>query len=151
MAEALDMAGELDVDEIARTLMVGISLASRRMRQLRLNDEVTPPEISALARLDRGGPTTSSALAKQEQISPQSMGATLAGLEARGLVARHPDPDDGRRVILSLTDAGRNVLRNRRTAKVETLAKALSGGFSETELARLKVAAPLIERLAQRI
>ena len=39
-----------------------------------------------------GEPATGDALAKQEQISPQSMGATLAGLQRRGLVERQPDP-----------------------------------------------------------
>ena len=37
-------------------------------------------------------PATPGELAKLEQISPQSMGATLASLEARGLVQRRPDP-----------------------------------------------------------
>jgi DNA-binding MarR family transcriptional regulator len=56
------------------------------------------PETSALARLDRNGAATSSELARVEQISPQSMGATMSALEARGLVARDPDARDGRRV-----------------------------------------------------
>src|ERR1700723_1856803 len=92
--------------QVASALLVGIGLLRRRLRQTHTGGELTLPEISALARLDRGGPTTSAALARLEQISPQSMGATLAGLEARGLVERHPDPEDGRRVVLSVTEAG---------------------------------------------
>jgi DNA-binding MarR family transcriptional regulator len=84
-----------------------------------------------------------------EQISPQSMGATLAALEARGLVDRRPDPADGRRILLSLTDAGLDVLRTRRNVKTERLARALSGGFTRRELKQLMAAAPLIERLAE--
>jgi DNA-binding MarR family transcriptional regulator len=84
-----------------------------------------------------------------EQISPQSMGATLAALEARGLVDRRPDPADGRRILLSLTDAGLVVLRTRRNVKTERLARALSGGFTPRELKQLMAAAPLIERLAE--
>ena len=53
--------------------------------------EPTVPETSALARLDCHGPAASSELARSEQISPQSMGATLSALEARGLVTRDPD------------------------------------------------------------
>ena len=67
-----------------------------------------------------------SALAKLEQISPQSMGATLGALEARGLVERHRRPRDGRRVVLSVTEAGLQVLRNRRNARTERLAQALA-------------------------
>ena len=89
------MTEEPDVREVAAALQMSIGLLRRRLRQVRPEGELTLPEIAALARLDRAGPATASALARLEQISPQSMGATLAGLEARGLVARSPDPDDG--------------------------------------------------------
>lgn len=140
-----------DVDQVANALLLSIRLLVRQVRQVR-EGELTMPESSALARLDRGGPATASALAKQEQIRPQSMGATLAGLEARGLVARRPDPDDGRRVVLSITGSGLAQLRTRRDARTERLAAALrDGGFTDAELRQLLVAAPLIERLAQHV
>jgi DNA-binding MarR family transcriptional regulator len=119
------------------------------MRQVRPEGELTLPETSALARLDRGGPATPGALAKQEQISPQSMGATLAALEARGLVARRADPGDGRRAVMSLTAAGRQVLQDKRAARTQQLARALSAGFTPAELGQLMAAAQLLERLAQ--
>jgi DNA-binding MarR family transcriptional regulator len=134
---------------VAGALQVSISLLRRRLRQVPVEGDLTAPETSALARLDRGGPATSAALARLEQISPQSMGATLGALEARGLVERHPDPGDGRQSIISLTEAGLRVLRNRRSARTEQLAKALSAGFTRPELEQLMAAAPLIERLAQ--
>ena len=62
-----------------------------------------------------------------------------------------PDPDDGRRVILSITEAGLGVLRDRRNARTEQLARALSSGFTADELDRLMAVAPLLERLAQSI
>jgi DNA-binding MarR family transcriptional regulator len=79
------------------------------------------------------------------------MGATLSALEARGLVERQPDPADGRRVVLSVTEPGLKVLRDKRNARVEQLAKALSTGFTAAELKQLMEAAPLLERLAQSI
>jgi DNA-binding MarR family transcriptional regulator len=142
---------EPDVTEVAAALRVSIGLLLRRMRQVRPDGELSLPETSALTRLDRTGPATSSTLARLEQISPQSMGATLAGLEARGLVQRHPDPEDGRRAVLSLTDAGQQVLRDKRSARVTQLAQALSNGFTSVELRQLRAAAPLLERLAQTI
>ena len=90
-------------------------------------------------------------LAKLEQISPQSMGATLGALEARGLIERHPDPGDGRRAVMSLREAGRQVLQDKRNARTQQLAQALSAGFTRDELGLLMAAAPLLERLAQRI
>jgi DNA-binding MarR family transcriptional regulator len=121
------------------------------LRQLRIEGELTLPQSSALSRLERGGPTTSSALAKLEQISPQSMGATLGALEELGLVERALDPEDGRRVVLSVTDAGTEMLNSLRNARTEHLAQALSGRFTPDELARLNAVAPLLERLAQSI
>src|ERR1700722_2112632 len=142
---------EPDVTEVAAALRVSIGLLLRRMRQVRPDGELSLPETSALARLERSGPATSSALAKEEQISPQSMGATLAALEARGLVARQPDPDDGRRAVLTLTGAGQQVLRDKRSARVAQLAAALSSAFPPAEVIQLKAAAPLLERLAHSI
>ncbi|HLH58049.1 MAG TPA: MarR family transcriptional regulator [Streptosporangiaceae bacterium] len=142
------MAGDPDVYEVAGAVRDSVGLLLRRMRQARPEGELTLPESSALTRLDRGGPATPSTLARLEQISPQSMGATVAALEARGLVERRPDPADGRRAVMSVTEAGRQVLRDKRSARVEQLAQALSSGFTAAEVSQLKAAAPLLERLA---
>lgn len=144
-----------DVVDVAAALRDSIGLLRRRLRQVRAERAdgggITLPESAALLRLDRGGPATSSALARQEQISPQSMGATLASLETRGLVGRQPDPADGRRVVISITEAGRQVLRDRRGEHTELLSRALSAGFTPDEIDVLRAAAPLLERLAERI
>ena len=145
------MTREPDVSDVAVALRDSIGLLLRRMRQQRPDGALTLPEGAAMTRLNRAGPTTSSALAKLEQISPQSMGATLAGLEARGLVARHPDPEDGRRVVLSVTEAGQQILLDKRNARTDQLAQALSARFTPDEIRQLAVAAPLLERLAQTI
>lgn len=123
----------------------------RRLRQAKNDGELTLPETSALARLDRGGPATAATLAKLEQISPQSMGATLAALQGRGLIERAADREDGRRVILTLTEAGLAVLRDRRNERTQLLADALTREFTAAEIAQLEAAAPLLERLAQSI
>jgi DNA-binding MarR family transcriptional regulator len=145
------MGQQPDVTEVAGALRVSLGLLVRRLRQVPGEDELTLPETSALARLDRAGPTTASALAKVEQISPQSMGATLGALEARGLVQRRPDPADGRRAVISVTEAGLRLLRSRRNARTQVLAEALATGFTPAEIEQLMVVAPLIERLAQSI
>jgi DNA-binding MarR family transcriptional regulator len=145
------MADDLDVRDVAFALHVSMGLLLRRLRQVRTAGSLSVPETSALARLDRNGSATSSELARVEQISPQSMGATLSALEARGLVARDPDARDGRRIVLSVTEAGRQLLRDKRDARTEQLARALAAGFTREELDQLMAAAPLLERLAQGI
>ena len=143
------MPNEPDPLEVAAALYVSISLFLRQLRRSPVQGELTPPEISALERLDRAGSATPSRLAAAEQITPQAMGATLGELTRRGLAERRSDPADGRRVVVSLTEAGRRFVRNKRTARTEQLAKALSDRFTPGELEVLRAAAPLIERLGR--
>lgn len=122
---------------------------TRQLRHLPVDGDLTFSELLALSRLDQTGPATTSDLARAEQITSQAMGATLAALEARGLVDRHPDPGDGRRVLVSMTKDGRRALRNRRDARTGQMAKALVERFTRSELSALMTAAPLIERLGE--
>jgi DNA-binding MarR family transcriptional regulator len=145
------MNDDLDPEGVAAALLAGISVLVRRVHQVPTGG-LTMPERTALSRLDRSGPTTSSALAREVQITAQAMGATLSALRARGLVERRPDPDDGRRVVLTVTDAGLQALKDKRNARAELIAQALTGGtFTPAELKQLATAAPLLERLAQNI
>ena len=138
------------VDEVVGALLASVRLFVQRLRQTRMaEDDLTSSETSALARMDRVGPTTAAQLARLEHISPQSMGATLGALEERGLVCPLADPTDGRRLILSLTDEG--LLRLRQAARNEMLTHALASGFTRAELNQLRAAALLIERLAQKM
>jgi DNA-binding MarR family transcriptional regulator len=139
------------VDELAADLFDGISLVVRRLRQVRAPEEPSLPERAALARLNRGGPAASAELARLEQITPQAMGTTLAGLERRGLIERSADPHDGRRIIVSLTDAGREALQHKRDARTRQIAEALDAGFTPAELDALRAVAPLLQRLADHL
>lgn len=145
------MVRDPDLYDVAAAIHLSLGLLRWRLRQRQAPGEPSLPERSALTRLERGGPATTAALARLEQISPQGMGATLSALETRGLVERRADPGDGRQVVVSLTEAGRQVLMDKRNARTEQVARALSRGFTRSELELLMAAAPLIERLAQSI
>jgi DNA-binding MarR family transcriptional regulator len=142
---------EQEAGEVAAALYLSVGLFKRRLRQMPAEGELSLPESSALRRLERGGPATVTALANAEQISVQSMGATLHTLEARRLIARHPDPADGRRSVMSVTEAGLVALNDKRNARIAQLARVLAAGFTPAELGQLMAAAPLIERLAENI
>ncbi|MCU1457154.1 MAG: regulatory protein MarR [Actinomycetia bacterium] len=145
------MAKSINVEELAGAIRITVGVLIRRVRQTPIEGEPTLSEASALSRLDRGGPTTTTALAKLEQISPQSMGAILAALETRGLIERRPDSDDGRQTLVSATELAGKVLRNRRSARDERMAQVLTNGFTRRELEQLATAVPLMERLAEGI
>jgi DNA-binding MarR family transcriptional regulator len=142
---------EREAEEVAAALYLSVALFKRRLRQKPVDGELSLPESSALRRLERGGPATVTALAKAEQISVQSIGATLSALEARGLIQRDPDPADGRRSVMSVTEAGLATLNDKRNARIAQLARVLAGGFTPAELEQLRAAVPLIERLAENI
>jgi DNA-binding MarR family transcriptional regulator len=137
-----------DAEDVSILLRESIGLLMRRLKGRPMEGEITMPESAALRRLQLE-PTTASALARLEGISPQSMGATVAGLESRGLVERMADPADGRRSVLSLTAAGTAAMRSRSDARVALMADAIQGAFDAHEVEQLRAVAPLIERLAR--
>ncbi|MCU1681059.1 MAG: MarR family transcriptional regulator [Amycolatopsis sp.] len=128
-------------------LRVALGRVVRRLRQGYVSGELTLTESSVLSRLDREGPATPGALAELERVRPQAMGATLAGLVERELVERTPDAADGRKVLMSATEAGIKLLVDRRSHSTQRVAAALAG-FAPAERARLVEAIPLLERLA---
>jgi DNA-binding MarR family transcriptional regulator len=147
----IDQETQQEAEEVAAALYLSVGLFKRRLRQVPAEGELSLPESSALRRLERGGPATVTALAKAEEISVQSMGATLSTLAARGLIQRQSDPADGRRSVMSVTEAGLVALSDKRNARIAQLARALAAGFTPAELGQLMAAAPLIERLAESI
>lgn len=137
--------------QVARTaadLRVFIGRLTRRLRANSVAGDLTMPETTVLARLDREGPASPGALAKAERVQPQSMGATLSGLAERGLVSRTHDPDDRRRVVMSITQAGREVIYGVRRDREEVLCRAITEGLTPAELEQLKAALPLLDKLA---
>jgi len=136
-----------EVREAAAAVQAAVSLFQRRARESK-SSELSLPERAALSRLDRNGPDTTAGLARWEQISPQAMGVTVTGLEAKGLLERSADPNDGRRAILTITDKGIDVVRAGRGALTDRIAVVLGEHFSPGEIKQIRATAPLIERLA---
>jgi DNA-binding MarR family transcriptional regulator len=100
-----------------------------------------------LGHLDRQRRTTVTALARIEGVRPQSMGATVAGLEALGLIKGSPDATDGRQTILSLTPACRDLIRSGRGARHDWLLKTIQSRLTPQEQAQLAAAMSLLNRL----
>lgn len=134
----------------ATAVRAAVGLMKRRMHD-ESSSGLSLPELSVLSRLDRNGPDTVAGLARWEQITPQAMGATVSGLVTRGLVQRTADPNDGRRQVLLMTDAGTAFVRTVRDETTEHFATVLGKHFTAEEIAAMRHAAPLIERLAQLI
>ncbi|GAA4176973.1 MarR family winged helix-turn-helix transcriptional regulator [Gryllotalpicola koreensis] len=143
------MTDAQDTEELAGSLLESIRLFIAAARTARPQGELSASEIAALIHIRRAVETTSGALARLAGISPQAMGATIAALEARGLIEREKDTGDARRILLRLTDAGREVMDARRDARAAAIARELGRRFDAAEIETLRAAAPLLARLAE--
>ena len=144
-------ASSAEPARIAAELRAALGPLVRRLRQVRPGDELTLSQTSALVRLDREGPATASELAAGEGIRPQSMCTIVNRLEERGLVDRAQDPADGRRIVVSLTEAGRDGLTGARAERARRLTAAITEELSEDEQRLLAAAVPLLERITRRV
>ncbi|MFJ6431034.1 MarR family winged helix-turn-helix transcriptional regulator [Streptomyces sp. NPDC091416] len=134
-------------EEVAQQLASVVGRLLRRLRSSSSESLLTPTQRSVLARLEDGGPATTADLARAEFVRPQSMRLTLGALEEQGLVERAPDPADGRKSVVSATDAGRTTLAGVRAAKRNWLAEAVAAELDGAERRTVAEAAVLIERL----
>ena len=125
-------------------------LASRTARRLRqeAGGGLSPTTQAALATIDRHGPLTPSELAARERIQRPTATRLIANLEADGLVARTPDPVDGRSSLIALTPEGAKLLQDVRTRKDAFLAERLRR-LSAEDRATLDRAADLLEGLLE--
>lgn len=144
------VAVDFSLESVGAEIRGTLAVLYRRIRQTKETGDLTLSESSALSRLQHGGPATAATLAKLEQISPQSIGATVASLEAKGLIQRSADPADGRRVILSVTSAGDATVEARRSARDQQFTRAL-GALSADERAQLLRVLPILARLADEL
>lgn len=103
---------------------------------------------STLATLDRDGPQRLSELAVREGVTQPSMTALVTRLERDGLATRGADPSDGRAVVVTLTDAGREVLTTRRNRRAVRLAELLDH-LEPDERAAVDAAAGALSRLTR--
>jgi DNA-binding MarR family transcriptional regulator len=138
------MAPKTDTAHTASELRV---VLGQLIRRLRAEHRFPLLHASVLGRLDREGPRSVSDLATAERVRPQSMAQTVGELESDGLVKRTPDPDDGRRAIVTMTAAGRETLEADRGRRVGWLVSAIEE-LPKSDQEVLSRATSIIGRLA---
>jgi DNA-binding MarR family transcriptional regulator len=113
---------------------------------------LSPPGLSltsaaTLGTLDRSGARRLTELAADEGVTQPAMTQLVGRLQAAGLVERCADPDDGRVVRVQITEAGRDLVARRRTARAERLSGLLES-LSRADQDALAAALPAINALA---
>jgi DNA-binding MarR family transcriptional regulator len=117
-------------------------------RRLRAKHHFSLAQGSVLGRLDRAGTASIGDLALAEHVRPQSMTQTINDLEADDLITRGPDPTDGRRTLVTLTERGRVTLEEDRRQRDTWLANAIASDLSDPEQQQLANVLPLLRQLA---
>lgn len=138
-----------DLSEAASTLRIATFRLARRMRTQRAVDSMSDGQFAVLAALWTHGTHTLGELADRERVSAPSMNRTVNGLQESGYITRSADENDGRKVVIALTDAGRAVVAEtarRRDAWVEAALEELT----PAERATIADAAEIMARMAAR-
>lgn len=96
-----------------------------------IGDRLTTTQWAALSKLREIQPSSQNQLGRETAMDVATIKGVVDRLVARGLILSGPDAKDGRRLVLSLTDEGLEIIRrNVETATViteETLAPLTSG------------------------
>nr|WP_267883395.1 MarR family transcriptional regulator [Streptomyces sp. NRRL S-340] len=95
------------------TVLLRRARASQAEMAREVHPELESSAYGLLVRLDECGSQRATALAAYIGVGKATMSRQLRALEELGLVAREPDPADGRAWLIALTDDGR-----RRVGKV---------------------------------
>ena len=140
------MTTTVDISSLASELRV---VLGRLIRRLRAEHRFPFTQGAVLGRLDRCGPQTIGALAVAEKVRQQSMSQTVVELESDGLVQRRADASDGRRALIELTRAGREMLAADRRVREGWLADAIEQNFTAEERRVLERAVVLLGRLSE--
>ena len=105
-------------------------------------------QLTTLGRIVTEGPATTTELAQAEHVRRQSMAETIAALRADGLVEAHPDPGDGRKILIGATRRGRSLLASISPAREAWLDSAITGQLDAEEQQTLLTAAEIMNRIA---
>jgi DNA-binding MarR family transcriptional regulator len=135
--------------ELAAELRTTLGHLKRKLRQHGGQHDLTPSQIAVVLRLEKDGPATVSSLARAEGMRPQSMSAVIAPLEEMGFVAAAADPNDGRKMLMSLTKACKKTIQDGRAARQDWLAQAIQQKLSPPEQKKLSSAIHLLARLTE--
>ncbi|GAA4839002.1 hypothetical protein GCM10023221_15650 [Luteimicrobium xylanilyticum] len=131
-------AAAAGIDAVERELAMLVRRtrsASRRLAE-ELHRDVDPTAYSLLVRLSEAGESRPSDLAEHFGVGKPTVGRQLACLEERALVARRPDPDDGRAHIMALTAQRESWVARQRERRQAALCESFAA-WSDDELADL--------------
>ena len=140
-------SGTTTLDALADALATDLERILGLFRSLSPASGLSMTSAATLAGIERLGPQRLTLLAAREGVTQPAMTQLISRLEEAGLVRREPSPQDGRVVLVAITDEGRATLARRRDARKERLAHIIAQ-LSPDHRAALAIALPALDALA---
>ncbi|MER5808330.1 MarR family transcriptional regulator [Streptomyces sp. NPDC002033] len=132
---------------VAAELRTAMGKLTRRVKH---EDRIPLGQAAVLGTLDRNGAMTTSDLAADQRVRPQSMARSVGLLMEQGLIVRRAHPTDGRKSLVDLSPEGRAALEAERGRRAGWLAQAIERELTDEERDVLARSVALMERLAAR-
>ena len=138
MSEATGTARDSTTDALEREITVLLRRARAASGELAraVHPDLESSAYGLLVRLAEVEPERATDLAAYFGVGKATMSRQLRALEDLGLVAREPDPADGRAFLVRLTDEGRERFSRVRSARRERYLNQLAS-WDRSEVAEL--------------
>lgn len=136
-----------DID-LAAGLRSQVARLVKLLRKETRNEELLSlTERATLSRLNEYGELLPGELAAMEKVSTQAISQVLNHLLELGLVVRTPSDEDRRKVIVTLTEAGKRGVRQRASEKQEWLTRSITEKLNAREKQTLADAIDVLTKL----
>jgi DNA-binding MarR family transcriptional regulator len=145
-----DPIGDRDTTQLAVRLSVAITRLRNRLREEAgmTSSGFTVSQLAILQRILDEGPMTAASLAAAEHVSQQSISQGVATLKDAGLVQGERDATDGRKVVISLTAAGRKMFESLLASRKAWMVQAIDAMVPPQRRSDLDTTIELLETLA---
>jgi DNA-binding MarR family transcriptional regulator len=137
----------MTLDALAAALTTDLERIFGLFRSLSPASGLSMTTAATLSGIERLGPQRLTVLAAREGVTQPAMTQLISRLEESGLVRREASPEDGRVVLVVITDEGRAVLARRRSVRSERMA-AIIAQLGPEHRAALASALPALDALA---
>ncbi|MGN7987690.1 MarR family winged helix-turn-helix transcriptional regulator [Pedobacter sp. 22226] len=135
--------------DIATQLRPVLTRLVRKMRKLSpIDTPLSQTERAVLVSLENQS-LLAAELAVIEKITPQSMGQVITHLNSLGLIDKTPSDTDKRKIYLSISALGKEMIRQVRNERDEWLSKAIAEVCNAQEQEILKAAIGPLTKLVE--
>lgn len=140
----------MTTQELAPALRAVISALHKSLRrQMSSVNTYSMTEMETIGHLSRSGSLLPTELAALTRVKTQSMSQILKEMEEDHVIKRTPSKEDGRKVYISLTTHGKNLVEKARYDKDEWLKTTIENTLTEKEKDLLTKAIPVLSKIIE--